>query len=128
MTNATHALIIDDNAVNLEVIARLLNMEGISCTKIQNAGEIQSTIDSPFKTDLVFLDLEMPQMDGYEAFHLLRNTLGTDIPIVACTVHINEVATVRELGFHSFIAKPLDAERFPGQVKQILDGQPVWEF
>jgi len=47
---------------------------------------------------------------------------------VACTVHLNEINRVRELGFTGFISKPLDQKRFPEQVKRILHGEQVWEL
>ena len=128
MTKSTHALIIDDDVLNLEVIGRLLDLEGITWTKAQDAQQIKSAVAASSQPDLVFLDLEMPQMDGYEAFHLLQNALGSDVPIVACTVHTSEINVVREVGFHSFLAKPLDQRLFPQQVKQILQGESVWEY
>jgi CheY-like chemotaxis protein len=84
--------------------------------------------DAEFKPDLVFLDLEMPEMDGYQVLRSLRNTLLEGVPIIACTVHLNEAATIREQGFDGFIAKPLDPKRFSAQMRQILNGERVWEF
>ena len=108
MSNVTHALVIDDDAMNLEVIGRLLAIEGIACTKAQNLQQIQAVLAVNLRPDLVFLDLEMPQMDGYQVLKMLRSKLGTAVPIIACTVHQNEAATARELGFNGFISKPLD--------------------
>lgn len=128
MSNPIHALLIDDDQFNLEVLNRFLTHEGIVCSNVQNVQHIRSIITSATPIDLVFLDLEMPHMDGYEVFRLLRSTLGTAVPIVACTVHVNEISTARELGFTGFIGKPLDQKRFPQQVKQILQGEAVWEL
>ncbi|MEO8395214.1 MAG: response regulator [Chloroflexota bacterium] len=128
MSNPIHALLIDDDNFNLEVLNRYLTHEGIFCRSVNNVKHVRSVISSASQIDLVFLDLEMPQMDGYEVFRLLRSTLSAEVPIVACTVHINEIAKVRELGFTGFISKPLDQKRFPEQVKRILHGEPVWEL
>jgi len=127
MSNTIHALLIDDDHFNLEVLNRFLTNEGIACSSVQNVKHIRSTVTSAPQIDLVFLDLEMPQMDGYEVFRLLRSTLGGDVPIVACTVHINEISRARDLGFTGFISKPLDQQRFPQQVKRLLQGEQVWE-
>ncbi|HEX2618780.1 MAG TPA: response regulator, partial [Phototrophicaceae bacterium] len=76
--------------------------------------------------DVVFLDLEMPGLDGYQVKEMLRSSLG-DTPIVAYTVHVSEINEVRNLGFNGFLGKPLDNARFPGQLARILRGEAVWE-
>jgi CheY-like chemotaxis protein len=74
----------------------------------------------------VFLDLEMPSLDGYQVFDFLRCQVGMTVPIVACTVHISEAKTARNLGFDSFLAKPLNADIFPEQFRKIMSGERVW--
>jgi CheY-like chemotaxis protein len=128
MTTPLHALIIDDELFNLEVLCRLLSTHGISSTKIQDVRLLEKNLDKAAPIDLVFLDLEMPQMDGYQVFNVLKHSLPVNTPIIACTVHANEMSTVRELGFNGFIAKPLDRERFFDQVTTILRGEEVWDF
>jgi two-component system, cell cycle response regulator DivK len=122
-----HALVIDDNANNLEVLEELLGMIGLSCTLVQQAGQLDDALASLTQLDIVFLDLEMPHVNGYEMLEMLRQEIGEDIPIVACTVHLNEISTAREQGFHSFLGKPLNPNRFADQVRRIIDGEPVWE-
>lgn len=126
MTNA-HALIIDDNAQNLEVLARLLQANGVSCTAIQDTAELEHIIDTAPHIDAVFLDIEMPRRNGYEILGLLRQHYGAALRIVACTVHTNEIATARDLGFDGFLSKPLNPKQFAVQLAQILDGTPVWD-
>ncbi len=48
------------------------------------------------------------------------------IPIVAYTVHISEINMARQVGFHSFLGKPLDMDSFPHHLSQILSGEGVW--
>ncbi|HLA45227.1 MAG TPA: response regulator, partial [Aggregatilineales bacterium] len=85
------------------------------------------TLQTLEKVDIVFLDLEMPKLDGYEVLVILKQHFGNNVPIVACTVHTAEINTTRKLGFSSFVAKPLDTDRFPNQLSRILNGDPVWE-
>ncbi len=127
MSNTINALLIDDDRLNLEVLNRFLTREGIACTLVQDVKHICSAIAAPAEISLVFLDLEMPRANGYEVLSVLRGALGAAVPIVACTVHVNEIANARQLGFDGFISKPLDQKRFPEQVRRILDGEPVWE-
>ena len=42
------------------------------------------------------------------------------------TVHVSEIGVARDLGFHSFLGKPLDVDKFPEQLKRILNDEPVW--
>ena len=123
----THALVIDDDNFNLEVLGRMLTAEGAAYTTVQDPTHISATLDNLKQVDVVFLDLEMPKMDGYKAFELLRRKLGAGVPIIACTVHSNEIENARNLGFAGFLGKPLDRERFASQWKRIKNNQPVWE-
>ena len=123
-----HAVIIEDDAYNMEVLSRLLESRGVFCTAIHDARDTERVVQQQDKIDVVFLDLEMPNLNGYEIFNLLQEILDPTIPIVACTVHISEINTVQDMGFHSFIAKPLDNQRFPEQLDQILNNVQIWEI
>ena len=122
-----HALIIDDNTDNSTILAQLLLMEGIESTRVIEPIKLEKMLPSLPATAVVFLDLEMPKLNGYEVFNQLRSTNGfQNIPIVAYTVHVSEINTARSLGFHSFLAKPLDQDYFPQQLARILKGEQVW--
>lgn len=121
-----HALIIDDNLQNVKVLAQLLAKQGVKCTEILNPTQI---IDNPVQDesiDVIFLDLEMPTIDGYQLKDMLRAYLG-DVPIIAYTVHVSEMNVVRDMGFDGFLGKPLDTTKFPNQLARILRGEAVWE-
>lgn len=121
------ALIIDDNADNVGVLAEMLMLEGLEYTAIQNPTQINSIIAQDASFDVVFLDLEMPHIDGYEMLEKLQaDARFEQVPIVAYTVHVSEINVARKLGFHSFVGKPLDADQFPSQLADILSGKPVW--
>jgi two-component system, cell cycle response regulator DivK len=121
-----HALLIDDNSQNLKVLAQLLSKQGVTSTEVINPTKLQSVLPTLERVDVVFLDLEMPGLDGYSVKDLLKSQLG-DTPIVAYTVHISEINVVRDLGFDGFLGKPLDHSRFPEQLARILNGEQVWE-
>jgi CheY-like chemotaxis protein len=122
-----HALIIDDDAYSVHIMERLLDLESISYTAITDPTDLETVLQAEEKVDIVFLDLEMPKLDGYEVLEILKQRLGPDVLIVACTVHTAEINTTRKLGFSSFIAKPLDLDRFSDQLNRILNGEQVWE-
>jgi len=123
-----HALIIDDNGKNLAVIARLLEKESFECTEVIHPGQLPPILDDLGQVDVVFLDLEMPELDGFEVLGMLRNNPDFDqTPIVAYSVHVSEITVAHAQGFDGFIGKPLNADRFPDQVARILRGEGVWE-
>lgn len=125
----SHAIIIDDNSKNLEVLARLLAIEGVQSTKVGHPKQLDTILDTVGEVDVVFLDLEMPGKNGYEVLELLRNDARfQNVPIVAYTVHVSEIGAARDLGFHSFLGKPLDSDKFPDQLARILEGKHVWEL
>jgi CheY-like chemotaxis protein len=123
----SHALIIDDDAYNVYIMERFLDRENIAYTAITDTLLIEDTLKELKRIDLVLLDLEMPKRDGYQVMEVLRRYLAPNVPIVACTVHTAEINRTKKLGFSGFIAKPLDMERFPDEIRRILKGESVWE-
>lgn len=124
-----HALIIDDNRNNIDVLTMLLEREGVSQTAVQNARQVSKTLDQIDKVDVVFLDLEFPYGDGFQVLKTVKALPEfADVPVIAYTVHTSEIDEVRRAGFDGFLGKPLDSRRFSGQIKRILDGVPVWDI
>ena len=123
-----HALIIDDDAYSIHVMERLLDQEDISYTAVADPTRLEGILQTLDTVDIVFLDLEMPKLDGYEVLAMLKTHLTASVPIVACTVHTAEINNTRRKGFFSFVAKPLDLDRFSDQLHRILNGHPVWEM
>jgi two-component system cell cycle response regulator DivK len=124
-----HALIIDDNRNNIDVLVILLQQEGVSHTAVQHLRQIDKTLDQVGTVDVVFLDLEFPTGgNGFEILETLRaNPRLEDVPIIAYTVHTSEINSVRHAGFDGFVGKPLSSKTFPGQLERILNGQSVWD-
>jgi len=105
-------LVVDDNAMNLKVMARLLLPYQI---KVSMAGGGMEALEKLDKTayDCVFLDHMMPEMDGVETLHKIRQKPGTyfqTLPVIAFTA--NAIGGAREMflseGFDDFIAKPIE--------------------
>lgn len=123
-----HALIIDDNNKNIEVLVRLLSMQQMSSTTVLRPSLLEGVLENMDGVDVVFLDLEMPGASGYDILEWLKSDARfQSVPIVAYTVHVSEIGVAHQQGFHSFLGKPLDADKFPQQLERILSGQPVWE-
>ena len=84
-------------------------------------------ISSGFKPDILFMDIQMPKMDGYmttREIRTLKNNKKANIPIVAMTANAFEedIAMTQKVGMNGFIAKPLDAEKMFTILKQSIVG------
>ena len=107
-----HILLVEDNDVNQQIAEELLNGVGMLVTTTGNGVEALREFDE-HTFDLVLMDLEMPEMDGYEATRRIRLRPSlTGLPIVAMTAHA--MSGVRELclatGMNDHITKPIEIE------------------
>ncbi len=114
----TRILLVEDNPVNRQVAAELLQDAGAEVATAVN-GRIalemirQSDRTPPF--DLVLMDLQMPEMDGYEAASILRADKAYDsMPIVAMTAHamVEERNKCLSVGMNDHISKPIEVDKF----------------
>src|SRR5258708_30744253 len=121
-----HALLIDDNSTNLEVLASMLAAQGITYTLVKDPTEAIGRLKALPRLDVVFCDLEMPKLTGFEVLPLLREKVGGSVPIIAYSVHLSEIDVTRRMGFDGFVGKPLDNERFPEIISRILNGEAGW--
>ncbi|GAB4521865.1 MAG: response regulator [Anaerolineae bacterium] len=120
-----HALIIEDNLDSIDILGRLLTKAGVTSAAVSQPTQLQEVHLA--NVDVVFLDLDMPGMDGYDVYDLLRNEYGMTVPIIAYTVHTNEKATARRMGFNGMVAKPVDPVCFRDQLQRILQGESMWD-
>jgi two-component system, cell cycle response regulator DivK len=124
-------LIVEDNVSNFLLMARLLGFLGVHCEWKTSGYEVVEYADTLPRVDLILMDIRLPYEDGYEALRKLRGspTLRS-VPVVAVTAYANEeqMTRARTAGFDGFLGKPLDPDRFPEQIEQILASEPVWEL
>ena len=124
----THALIIDDEKSNLDVMGQMLQLAKMDYTAVQDPNSVGAVLEEGTHFDIILLDLEMPDLNGYDVFSMIQDQPHLQgVPVVACSVHTNEINTVRELGFDSFIMKPLDVDNFADQITQVLSGRAIWQ-
>jgi CheY-like chemotaxis protein len=124
-----HALIVDDKSTNIDVLALLLEREGVAHTAVTSPRHVLGTVDRVEPIDVVFLDLEMPNGDYYQMLHQLKgHPRLAGVPIVAYTVHTSEIDTARQAGFDSFLGKPLQVSDFPRHFRRIMNGESVWIY
>lgn len=125
---ALHALILDDNAMNLTALEQLLKREGVAVTALANPRQLPDVLATGARFDVVFLDLEFPNASGMDLVAQMKaDPALAGVPVIACTVHISELTEARDAGFDGFVGKPLNVSAFPDQLRRILAGEPVWE-
>ena len=127
----TTVLIVEDNVSNFVLIARMLDHMGINCEWKTSGFEVVEYADKLPNVNLILMDIRLPYEDGYEALRKLRASEElSEIPVVAVTAYASEeqLQRSRTAGFNGFLGKPLDPDRFPGQMRRILNGDPVWEI
>jgi two-component system cell cycle response regulator DivK len=127
-----HVLVVEDNVANFVLVARLLAYAGIkNCEwKTTGWGVVEFANTMP-RLDLILMDLRLPHEDGYEALRQVRahpRLAGTRVVAVTAQANRAELEKARLAGFNGFLSKPLDADRFPEQIEQILQGEEVWDL
>ena len=111
-------LVVDDNEVNLQVAEGLLKKFGISCTKALSGPETLELLKSQ-RFDVIFLDHQMPGMDGIETLEKIRESeavLDETKKTTVVALSANAVNGAREMflskGFNDFLSKPVQGKDF----------------
>ncbi|KAK7419912.1 Histidine kinase osmosensor [Neonectria punicea] len=115
-------LVADDNSTNIEVVSRMLKLEAVYDVTIAKDGQeaydlVKATMEKNQSFDVIFMDVQMPNLDGLQSTRLIRE-MGYTSPIVALTA-FSEESNVKECidsGMDEFLSKPI---RRPA-LKQVL--------
>lgn len=127
----TTVLVVEDNVSNFVLIARMLGYMGIHCEWKTSGYEVVEYADSLPRLDLILMDIRLPYEDGFAALQKIRsapNLKKTRVVAVTAEASAEQMRKAREASFDGFIGKPLNPDRFPEQIRQILSGEPVWEL
>jgi two-component system cell cycle response regulator DivK len=127
-------LIVEDNADNLFIVSDILK-EDVKAKYVNaraSGRQLFKLLESKhdLKPDLILLDLQIPYEDGYAVLGQLRahpTLRKTTVVAITANVLPQDVERTRRAGFDGFIGKPIDMDRFPQQVRRILNGEAVWE-
>lgn len=121
-------LFIDNDVPSLILYQGICEGAGLNCITVAKPSQIQALLPTFPSIDLVLLDLQMPDLNGYQVLKILRSESAFQtVPIVACTVYGDEVDRAEDEGFSGFICKPIDVDRFRDQLLELLNGRSVWE-
>ena len=121
------ALIAEDNPVNAKVLVRLLEKFGVRAeVVIDGVSALKRVGETEF--DAIFMDVNMPELDGVEATRILRAS-GFTRPIIAVTARSgsDDENECRQAGMTGFLSKPVDVKRLEEMVAQITQGPEAAE-
>ena len=125
-----HVLLAEDNDLNAEIAVTVLEETGIVIERVEDGIQCVNRVVqmSPGTYDLILMDIQMPNMDGYQAAQCIRHLddkMKAEIPIIAMTA--NAFAEDRkkafDAGMNGHIAKPIDIEKLGAVILSVLNKQ-----
>jgi CheY-like chemotaxis protein len=119
-------LLVEDNEDNRIIYSTVLRHLGYAVLEAQDGVQAVALARSEHP-DLILMDISIPMMDGWEATRVLRRDPATSsIPIVALTAHAMDDDRERaaEIGFNSYLAKPVEPRTVVAEVRRWLGGGP----
>jgi two-component system, sensor histidine kinase and response regulator len=113
-------LVVEDNPINMKLMETLLNKYGLIIDKAENGKEAVEKLKVNSSYNVVFMDLQMPVMNGIEATEIIRNDISKEIPIIALTAAVMQEERQNALaaGMNDFIEKPIKVERLKEVLQQ----------
>lgn len=115
-------LIVDDNEQNRKLFRFILQNSGYEIIESEN-GEDGLKLAKENHPGLILMDIQMPGIDGAEAFRILRSEPETkDIPVIALTSYAmrGDREKFLEQGFNGYISKPINVKEFMNAIKSVL--------
>lgn len=117
-------LLIEDNLLNQKLALSVLEEYGYHVDVASNG---QTGLDRLQKNDydLILMDLQMPELDGYQSTKIIREKLGMKTPIIAMTAHsiVGEKEKCLSSGMNDFISKPFNADELNNKIVRQLTGK-----
>src|SRR5689334_12652269 len=127
-------LYVEDDSLSRKVMQMLLRgamkLEHVTIFE-DSSNFIEKALALDPKPDVIFLDIHMNPIDGFEMLKLLRASekfQSSYIVAMTASVMNEEVAKLQSVGFDGCIAKPIDKNRFPTLLENILKGETVWSI
>ncbi|MBI1249381.1 response regulator [bacterium] len=122
--NALRLLLVEDNPINQRLAERLLEKRGHNVVIVGNGRAALDLLERDDSFDVVLMDVQMPEMDGFEATAAIRDrekSQGKHIPILAMTAHAMKGDRERCLkaGMDSYVSKPLNATKLYEELERL---------
>ena len=125
-------LLAEDNDLNAEIAEEILERAGLRIERVENGIQcVNRILKMPAGTyDMIFMDIQMPQMDGYKATQTIRNLPDKDkacIPIIAMTANAfaEDKRKTMEAGMNAHLSKPLNVPELMDTIRKFCDGKQM---
>ncbi len=114
-------LVVEDVALNQLLIKIILSDFGFEYEIVGN-GKIAIEKMKTNTYDIILMDLQMPEMNGFEATEYIRKTMKSDIPIIALTADVTsaDVSKCKEFGLDDYIAKPINENQLYNKIVELV--------
>jgi PAS domain S-box-containing protein len=111
------ALVVEDIPLNQLLMQTLLDEFGFACDIAAN-GKIATDMLQRKTYDVILMDLQMPEMNGFQATEYIRNTLRLSTPIIALTADVTttDLAKCTEVGMNDYISKPVNERQLHAKI------------
>jgi len=120
------ALVAEDNEINQIILKKVLAKFGINVTVVANGQHAVTAVqDAAVPFDLIFMDVQMPIMDGVTATRLINETIPSPPPIIAITANTmdSDIETYLAAGMRDFVGKPINFDNFQEVIERVLKKQ-----
>jgi len=120
--DSLRVLLVDDCDINLDIAARILELEGCTvATSVNGLDAVKFAIDAHGAIDVILMDLQMPVLDGYDAFRRIEAALGDERPaVIALTAAGADFADGQRApgGMDDLVSKPFEVDKLVAAVRR----------
>ena len=137
--NSINILVVEDMELNQLLMKTLLDDFGFECDIAAN-GKLAIEKLKTKTYDIILMDLQMPEMNGFEATEYIRNTMKSDMPIIALTADVTtvDVQKCKAVGMNDYVSKPVDERLLYSKlisyykkpvviIEQVIEGKTMTE-
>ena len=119
-------LVAEDDNINFLLLKTILEKKNHKVIRAKNGQEVVDLSASNSDIDLIFMDIKMPVLDGYEAFEIIKNQKPDSI-IIAQTAHSSTEVKERiiKAGFSGYITKPLDKDKIYELINKVFQNDTI---
>ncbi|PWA10824.1 ATP-binding protein [Flavobacterium laiguense] len=119
-------LVAEDDNINYLLLKRILELKSHTVLRARNGLEAVDISTDNDAVDLVFMDIKMPILDGYQAFEKIKQ-VRPDLLVIAQTAHssVEDKERIIKAGFSGYITKPLDREKIYEMINDVFQNESV---